>query len=158
METTVSGQILEIAASLALGVAFGVLYDILRTVRRRVPLRLVTLLCDLVFCTVAGCGLFLLGLTLGGGKARAFLAAQVVLGGVLYSLTLTRATLYVLEGLADVLGILLRLCAFPVAIFLKTLKKVAVFSKNLFNYWRKWYIFKERRLLGVSNARRYGRK
>jgi hypothetical protein len=145
--TTVSGQLVEVAAALSLGAAVGLLYDFLRVVRRRVPARFTTLLCDFIFCTAAGLGLFVLGLTLGGGKTRAMLGVVAALGAALYFLTLTRLTMYLLEGFADIIGLFLRLCAFPAAFFLKNLKKYAIFLKKLFNYWRKWYIFKEIRLL-----------
>lgn len=153
METSLSGQLTELAAALAFGLAFGVLYDVLRVIRRRVPLRITTLLCDFVFCVAAGVGLFVLGLTLGGGKARSLLGVIAVLGFALYFVALTRGVLYILEGFADVCGVFVLLCAFPARFFIKSIKKLVVYAKKLFIYWRKWYIFKERRLLSVKRPR-----
>ena len=150
METSVLGQLVETAAALALGAAAGLFYDALRVIRRRLPIKLVTLLCDLVFSVAAGCAIFVLGMTIGGGRQRALTATITVLGGVLYFLTLTRPTMYILEGVADLISLLTRLLGFPAVFLLKTSKIFAIFSKKVFNYGLGWYIFREKRSLRVA--------
>jgi cell division protein FtsB len=140
METTVTRQALEAAAALAMGAAAGLFYDILRVIRRRAPLSFVTAVCDFVFCAVICAALFLLGLTIGGGRARALLGALSALGGALYFLTLSRPMLYILQGLADLAGL-------PAAIFIKFAKKIVNLIKKLFNFALGWYIFKERNVM-----------
>ena len=152
METSVFGQLLETAAALALGAVAGLFYDALRVIRKQLPFKLVTLLCDLVFSVAAGCAIFVLGMTIGGGRQRALTAVLTVLGGVLYFLTLTRPTTYILEGIADLISLLMQLLSYPVALLLKTAKNFAVFSKKVFNYGLGWYIFRERRALSCRGA------
>jgi hypothetical protein len=154
VETSVYDQLTLTAAALALGAAAGLLYDALRVIRRRFPVKIITLLCDLVFCLAAGGALFVLGMTLGGGRQRAFTAIVAVLGGVMYFLTLTRPVTYLLEGIADLISLFSRLLVYPAAFLLITLKNFAFFLKKVFNYWFGWYIFRERRALDSLGARR----
>jgi len=147
METTVIGQLLETAAALALGAAAGVFYDILRVIRRRLPIKLVTLLCDLVFSVAAGLALFVLGMTIGGGRQRVLSAALSAAGFALYFLTLTRPATYILEGLADLVAVFIQLLCFPLVFLLKTIKLFSVFSKKVFNYGLGWYIFREKHMI-----------
>ncbi|NLB29033.1 MAG: hypothetical protein GX823_02235 [Clostridiales bacterium] len=158
METSVFGQLLETAAALGLGAAAGLFYDILRVIRGRLPLKIVTLLCDLVFSIAAGGALFVLGMTMGGGRQRALTAILSVLGGVLYFLTLTKPATYILEGIADLTSLSVRLLSFPAAFLIKTLKNFAFFSKKAFNYGLGWYIFRERRALSSRGAHSKRRK
>jgi hypothetical protein len=153
VETAVSHQLLEVAASLALGATAGVLYDFLRVVRSIARLKLVTALCDLVFSAAAGVALFLLGLTLGGGRQRAMLAVIAVLGFAVYFFTLSRAALYFFRGLADAAAFLVWISARPAAFLLKIVKKFGIFAKKLFNYRLRWYIFRERRILTPRGRR-----
>jgi hypothetical protein len=149
METTVSGQAIEAAAALGLGLAAGFVYDVLRVARRRAPLKLVTAVCDFIFCAAAGVALFFLGLTLGGGRARALLGVLAVLGGSLYFLTLSRPALYFLQGLADLMWL-------PAAFLIEISKKIANLIKKLFIFALGWYIFKERNVM--TGARRHRRR
>ncbi|MDR2420944.1 MAG: spore cortex biosynthesis protein YabQ [Oscillospiraceae bacterium] len=148
METTVSRQAFEAAAALSLGAAAGLFYDVLRVIRRRARSAPVTAVCDFIFSAVCGAALFLLGLTVGGGRARALLGALAVCGGALYFLTLSRPALYILRGLADLLGL-------PAAFLLKFAKKIANLLKKLFIFSLGWYIFKERKVMtGARPSRR----
>ena len=157
METSIFGQLLETAAALALGAAAGLFYDALRVVRRRLPIKLVTLLCDLVFSVAAGGAIFVLGMTMGGGRQRALTAVLAVLGGTLYFLTLTRPVTYILEGVADLISLFARLLTFPVAFLFKAMKNFAVFSKKVFNYGLGWYIFRETHFIRTVNKARKSR-
>jgi hypothetical protein len=147
METSVTRQLLEAAAALSLGAAAGLLYDFFRVLRARLRLRVITVLCDVLFCVAAGTALFLLGLTVGGGRQRVALGVFAALGGSLYFLTLSRLALYIFRGLADVAALLLYLIARPAVFFAVLLKKIVISLKKLFHYARKWYIFGERHFL-----------
>jgi hypothetical protein len=137
---SVSRQFAEAAAALALGAAAGFLYDFLRVVRRRARAAAVTAVCDLLFCVLAGISLFLLGLTVGGGRQRLFMAAVAVLGVTLYFITVSRAALYVCDGIADILLLLLFFVSRPVFFFASVIKKTCIFLKKGFKYTQKWYI------------------
>ena len=159
METSVFGQLFEIAAALALGAAAGLFYDALRVIRRRLPVKPVTLLCDFVFSVATGCAIFVLGMTIGGGRQRTLSAILSVLGALLYFLTLTRPVTYILEGFADLLSLFMRLLSFPLAFLLKTMKIFVVFSKKVFNYRLGWYIFREKRMIHYAyHTHKYGQK
>jgi hypothetical protein len=149
VEITVSRQALEAAAALLLGAGAGAFYDILRVIRRRLPLKIVTAACDLIFSLAAFAALFLLGMTLGGGRARALLCVLAVLGGALYFLVLSRPALYFMEGIADLMGL-------PAALLLNFAKKIADLLKKLFIFALGWYIFKER--IVMTGARRSRRR
>ena len=151
METSIFDQLIETAAALALGAAAGLFYDGLRVIRRRLPIKLVTLLCDFVFSTTAGCAIFVLGMTIGGGRQRALTAVLAVLGAVMYFLTITRFATYILEGVADLISLFTRLLSYPVAFLLKTMKYFAIFSKKVFNYLFGWYIFRETYFIRRAN-------
>ena len=154
MEISVTDQLIEAVAALILGFGAGIFYDVLRVVRRRLRIRVVTYVCDFVFCVVIGVALLVLALTIGGGKARALLCVLAGVGAAVYFALLSRAVTYIFEGFADLVGVFFGFCVLPMMILIKSIKKIALFLKNLFNYSRRWYIFNERRFFKLNRRRR----
>ncbi|MDR0861677.1 MAG: spore cortex biosynthesis protein YabQ [Oscillospiraceae bacterium] len=142
MELPVSEQLFEAAAALAFGVAAGLLYDFLRVVRSRVNTKSVTALADFVFVSATGVALFLLGLGVGGGRQRLFMLALAILGAVLYFVSLSKPCRYLLEGVADVLMLLLFLITRPMVFAWAGAKKIGIFAKKLFISSTKWFIIR----------------
>ncbi|MDR2502677.1 MAG: hypothetical protein LBC78_05460 [Oscillospiraceae bacterium] len=140
----VSAQLVQAGYALALGAGAGLFYDALRVLRSRIRLRAVTLLCDFIFCAAAGLALFALGLTVGGGRGRIVLCVIAVCGMAMYFLVLSRAALVIFRKIADGVTAALRLLVSPVVFLWQMIKKFTRFSKKLFIYRRKWYIFEER--------------
>jgi spore cortex biosynthesis protein YabQ len=90
MQIPISHQLIQAASSLILGAAAGFIYDLFRVVRRRAPSKAVTAATDFLFWLITGLAVFLLGLSLGGGRQRLFMNIMTVLGAIIYFVTLSR--------------------------------------------------------------------
>jgi spore cortex biosynthesis protein YabQ len=139
MEIPISQQLIQAASSLILGAAAGFLYDFFRVVRRRARSKAVTAATDFLFWLVTGLAVFLLGLSLGGGRQRVFMNIAAILGAVVYFLTLSRFSLVLCNALADAVTFLFFCLTRPFVWGYRTLKKLSIFLKNIFHYAVKWY-------------------
>ncbi|UOO37615.1 spore cortex biosynthesis protein YabQ [Oscillospiraceae bacterium CM] len=162
MEIPVTEQVIQAASSLLLGAAAGFLYDFFRVVRRRAPSGTVTMIADFLFWLVCGAGLFLLGLSLGGGRQRIFMSVVAVTGATLYFITLSRISLAICNKLADIIIFILFCLSRPVVWLYLAMKKICLFIKNIFHYLQKWYkleidnVFRPSHQIRLQKARSKG--
>jgi hypothetical protein len=144
MGSTVGAQFAETLSAFMLGAASGALYDLFRVIRERIRLRAVTAVCDLLFCIAAGLSLFALGMTIGEGRHRVALGVLAATGAGMYFLALSPPVRFVFRKCADIAEAILRILAVPALFLCRLIKKFAFFSKKLFHYSLKWFIFGER--------------
>ena len=107
MDIPISHQLIQAASSLILGAAAGFIYDLFRVVRRRSRSKAVTAATDFLFWLITGLAIFLLGLSLGGGRQRVFMNIMAVLGAIVYFVTLSRYSLVLCNAIADAVVFLL---------------------------------------------------
>jgi len=135
----VSQQLVEAAASLALGFAAGFFYDVLRVIRRRAGSTVVTWMTDLLFWVVIALALFMVGFTAGQGRQRVYMTVMSILAAVLYFCTLSRACTFLAGKAVDFFVLVIKIVTYPLRLILSVLKKFANFIKKVFQYWRRWY-------------------
>jgi len=137
MENPINQQLYQAALSLAAGMGIGLVYDGLRAWRRSMGGR-THHAADLFFWFLACGGLYYLGMSVGQGQLRLFMALCAVLGAGAYFFTVSP---FVVTGLCAVLGFLARLCRFltrPIGILWHRAKKFVKTRKNLFPKPRHW--------------------
>jgi hypothetical protein len=137
MENPISLQLAQAASALALGLAAGFFYDLLRAFRRRFKGGIVTALSDLVFWLAVGSALFVFGLTLGGGQPRLFVLVLAFIGGWVYFAAVSPFALYLWESVLEVVKFLILSIVFPFVAATRMIKKLVLFLKKLFSFWRK---------------------
>lgn len=150
MALPISLQLLQAGMALLFGAAAGIVYDLLRTIRLLLRARAAEWICDALFCAGCAGGLFALGLSVGEGRQRGFLAAFVFLGMVFYRLTLSipvrllldRVVRYVIRGVHFLL--------LPVKAVMKAAEKMKKNIKNLFHYSYKWVILYKSEIMPSS--------
>ncbi|MGI6029473.1 MAG: spore cortex biosynthesis protein YabQ [Candidatus Heteroscillospira sp.] len=133
MEIYALTQLTQALSSVLFGAVLGVAYDLLRALRRSLGVKSAP--ADFIFCLCALCALFYLGMSLGDGQLRIFMALFCALGTGLYLGCVTPFVLPVLIGA-------LALAALPLAPVKKAVKKFVFFFKKLFQYPRKWFRIK----------------
>ncbi|MBQ3404990.1 MAG: spore cortex biosynthesis protein YabQ [Oscillospiraceae bacterium] len=143
-------QFREMYMSLGLGLACGVFYDLLRAIRRRLPVRAVTALCDGLFCLVSVTALMLLGLTVGEGRQRVFMAVFALLAGGIYACTLS-------PGVFKLWSAVVGIAAVPLGLIRSGLRFFYVFLKKVFHFVIDgviitWYKFIMRQCLHKKSA------
>ena len=124
---------------LLLGGGLGVLYDLLRVVRVRGKLRWLRGAADLLFWLAAVWALFRWSLAAWGGQVRLYGAALCLMGGGLYFRLLSPGVLWLGYRLADLIGAILGIFAWPGKQCWQIFKKIGKLRKNLFLSWGKWY-------------------
>jgi len=134
MTVSVSEQLLQAAAALLLGGAAGLFYDCLRVLRKRIRRLAVTVIMDILFWLLAGLGLFALGMGVGKGQVRLFMALCAAGGAVLYFAALSSEARWALDRFADLIARIFRVASAPVRLFFKGLKKIA---KKIRKYFKK---------------------
>jgi hypothetical protein len=139
MQIPISQQLIQAASSLILGAAAGFIYDLFRVVRRRARSKAVTAATDFLFWLITGLAVFLLGLSLGGGRQRLFMNIMAVLGAILYFVTLSRYSLVLCNAIADAVVFVLYCLSRPFVWVYFAYKKLRIFLKNIFHYAFKWY-------------------
>lgn len=142
MEIAVSRQLYEAGTALLFGCMAGIVYDVMRIIRRRLPWGWLTFLLDLVFSLGCGGGLFILGLSAGGGRQRLFMVIFACIGGVFYFTAVSRLILAILGIIADILEKILLITLRPFEAMWRGVKKFYFLLKNVFHYERKWYKIK----------------
>ena len=133
MEIHPLSQLIQALSSVLFGAVLGLLYDILRALRRTLGVKNTP--ADLIFCLGTLSSLFYLGMSLGNGQLRIFMALFCAIGCALYLSCVTPFLLPLLIRLLELLCI-------PVRLLKKTVKKIAVFSKKHFTYPKKWFRIK----------------
>ena len=116
MEVSVTGQALAFLGSLALGGALGLVYDLFRLLRLRLPWKALGQALDLLYWPLTVCALFVYAVAAGDGVIRIYFMLGVVLGGVLYFLTLSPWALRLGNCCADFLGFLGKKCLIPLGL------------------------------------------
>ena len=139
MELLISRQLIEAAASIALGLAAGFFYDILRVIRRRADSRIVTWAADLLFWIVTAPALFIVGFTAGAGHQRVYMTALSILSAGLYFGMFSRACMHLAAKVVDFFVLIIKIVTYPLGLILMILKKIAKIIKKTFQYWQKWY-------------------
>lgn len=142
METSLYGQLFEVAAALLLGAGMGFVYDCMKIIRGRLPMRWLTALLDILFWVVCAAMAFWFAMTFGGGELRLFSLLAMALGIVVYFLLLSvyirAAGFSLIDGAAELFRLLFR----PFAAVGKIIHKILT---KLFPFVRKWHILREER-------------
>lgn len=120
MQTAVSLQLAQLAASVLLGSLLGGLYDVLRVIRRRTGSNAVP---DMLFGSAALVLMFYLGMDIGGGSMHVFMLCSVILGFALYMLLLSSVILKALDAAAGIFAAVFRPIGKVSETFLKIVKK-----------------------------------
>ena len=107
------------------GLLFGSIYDILRFFRLVFPGKRAAFVFDLLFFIIISPAMFLLLLSYNNGQVRVFYFTAVIIGFLLYVLTLYRLTGFFERGLAAFLRFIIKNC-------LKSFKKVLQIIKKLY--------------------------
>ena len=127
MELPVSAQAWQFFQSVLLGLGLSLCYDLLRGLRRLRPG--LTWLLDLLFGLILTASLLLFAIYPGQGLFRIYAGLGLLLGTVLWFLTVSRwfllAWTVILHGIGRLIGLLL-------GPFLWILKKIGLFAKNAF--------------------------
>ena len=139
MTVDVMQQARAMCQGLLLGGGLGVLYDLLRVVRVRGRLRWLRGAADLLFWLAAVWALFRWSLAAWGGQVRLYGAALCLMGGGLYFRLLSPGVLWLGYRLADLIGAILGIFAWPGKQCWQIFKKIGKLRKNLFLSWGKWY-------------------
>lgn len=121
MQTPVSLQLAQVAASVMLGFLLGGLYDVMRVIRRRTGSNAVP---DVLFWMASLASVFSLGMDIGGGSMHIFMLCSVMLGFALYMLLLSPAVLKLLDAIAGFFAVIFRPIRKVLGIFSKTVKKL----------------------------------
>lgn len=142
MEVSVYTQIIQAVAAISLGIMFGFFYDLLRALRRRLKLSIIAAVADTAFWIVAGTAVFILGMVIGQGEIRIFMILCIVVGAVLYFISLSKLTLtlcdFILECIIKIIGIII----YPFLCIGKIIKKFAQKIKKCFELISKCGIIK----------------
>lgn len=128
-------QALALALALALGVLTGVCYDFFRPLRRGAGSVLAALQ-DVLFCLIAGGGIFMFAMGADNGRMGVWELTAALIGFLLYMHTLSAPILAIFTAVYDALGKLINLCK-------KFLKKSALSAKKIFQKVRKCIIIKK---------------
>jgi hypothetical protein len=142
MEIYVTSQAIEILYALGFGVCAGVLYDFLAVLRRSAKLAVsrvvIAAIFDVVFCVLCGVGFFMLGYGPGNGRLRLFSLLFALPGTTLYFLLLSRFVTGILNILLTLTRRIICLILTPFKLFIRCVRKFAVFSKNSLRYGVKY--------------------
>jgi len=137
MEIPVGLQLWQLAAAVVCGGLIGAVHDTLGPLRRGGRRR--SALADGILCAALWLMLFGLGMWVGRGQQRPFLAAFAALGSGLYLLLLSPIMRILADCLWTAAGFLLHLGLYPVKELLnvtkKLLKKLAIPIKALYNHY-----------------------
>jgi spore cortex biosynthesis protein YabQ len=147
MESPITQQMAQAAASLITGAGLGIFYDLLRAFRRRCKAFVVTLALDVVFWIGAALVLFTLGLGPGNGELRIFMLIFVLGGAVLYFLGLSEVVLQILGKIDGFIAKMFEIFFSPLKAFEDKLKKGQQKFKNVFQKSKKWFTIKVNTLL-----------
>ena len=110
---------------LFVGILFGAVYDIMRFFRLVFPKKRAVFLFDFLFFFIISPALFLFLLSYNNGQVRAFYFTAVIVGFILYILTLYRITGFFERGIATFFRLIIKKC-------LKSFKKVLQIIKKLY--------------------------
>lgn len=152
MEIPVTGQALEAALSIFAGVMAGLVYDVFRVIRRVFRARAVTMVSDGVFWCVCGLGLFILGLSAGGGEQRIFMQVLAALGAALYFLTVSPWILEFGAFAAMVMGRIFKFLTAPLRWMGRYFEKFRQLLKKYFSYLKKWFTIKRKKKPAATEA------
>ena len=123
MELPVSLQAWQFALSFVLGFVLAAVYDLFRALRR--GWRLLTRPLDALYCLILLAALLLFALYPGRGDFRVFFYPGILLGALLWFLTLSPLFLRLLAALGRLLSRIWGFCVAPLRYFCKKIKKCA---------------------------------
>lgn len=138
MENPLTVQLYQAAASFLFGAAIALIYDIFRAYRRSRK-GSIHHGADILFWCIACGALFYLGMGVGDGQLRIFMAAIAGLGGVGYLAGPSRWILPMLIGGLKILEKIWRFLLRPFQKAWKSAKKFVKTKKNIFPKWRHWF-------------------
>ena len=154
MTVDVAAQGAALVQAMLLGLGTGVLYDLLRILRVRVRVPLLGPCLDLLFWLLLTGTLFLWSQWAWGGPVRLYGVAFLFLGGVFYFWLLSRWMLWIGYRLADLVTVILKILALPLAVLHRLQKKIKKLAKNVFLSAEKWYRINQITQEMESTARR----
>jgi len=161
LEISVAKQSLDFLFSAAFGFALGFLYDIFRLLRKKIPTnRFFCIVEDTLFWILSTIATLLFIFVTNAGEIRVFIFLGVLLGAVLYFLSLSPLFLFVATGVLDVL---IRILLFVFSVLLWPLKKIftPLFAgiKNLTKKFINLFKFEIKKvIIMISGKKGFGKK
>lgn len=133
MEVSVSNQLYVFLAMTLAGAAAGALFDIFRIIRRTFRTGpLTTSLSDVLFWLLISAGMFLAMFFVNNAEVRWFEAIGILLGGVVYFLTLSRLFVKVIGAVfrfvIKIILFILKIVLTPLAFLYKMIKRPLVWA------------------------------
>ncbi len=133
MEVSVSNQLYVFLAMTLAGVGAGALFDIFRIIRRTFRTGpLTTSLSDVVFWLLISAGMFFVMFFVNNAEIRWFEAIGILLGGIVYFLTLSRLFVKVVgvvfRFVVKIILFILKIVLTPLAFLYKMIKRPLVWA------------------------------
>ncbi len=133
MEVSVSGQLYVFLAMSICGACSGVVFDIFRVIRKTFSCsNLTTSLSDILFWLIISFGMFFALFSISGGEIRWHEIIGVILGSIIYFLTISRLFIMVFGALIRIITkiflTILKIILTPLVFLYKMIKRPSVWA------------------------------